>query len=76
MPFLCHWGIYHFWRMPMGVSYASQLFQRVMAVTLKGIIGIHIILYIDDIVIFSLSEDEPLERLEEVFQYLCHYKGS
>ena len=54
--FVCHPGLFPFWLMPMGLSNASQLFQRAREVGLKGLMGVSVMLYIDDIVIYSRSE--------------------
>ena len=73
MAFVCHRGLNHFWRMPIGLCNASQLFQRVIEVALKGLIGVSIMLRKDDIVSYSRSENEHIQHLEEVFQCLRYY---
>ena len=49
--------------MPMGLSNASQLFQWAMENTLKALTHIGVMMYIDDIVIYSPSEEEHLQHL-------------
>ena len=61
--FGCHHGLFHFQHMPMGLSNASQLFQWAMENTLKALTHIGVMMYIDDIVIYSPSEEEHLQHL-------------
>ena len=46
---LCHRGLYHFSRMPMGLSDISMLFQGTMDVILKGLICFSFMLHTDDV---------------------------
>ena len=63
-----HLGLYQYTRLPFGVASAPAIFQRAMDVILQGIEGV--ICYIDDILITGTSEEEHLERLEEVLKRL------
>ena len=60
--FVCHRGLFHWTRLPMGLANASQMFQRAMEVVLKGLIGTICMLYIDDIVVYSDSEEQHVEH--------------
>ena len=71
--FVCHAGLYQWTRMPMGLSNASQLFQRAMEVVFKGLIGRICMLYIDDIVIYSKTEVEHEQHLQTMFDRLRQY---
>ena len=51
----------------MGLSNASQLFQRAMEVALKGLLGFIVMLYIYDMMIYSQTENELLKYLAEAF---------
>ncbi|CAI5473541.1 unnamed protein product [Closterium sp. Yama58-4] len=55
-------GLYEWLYMPFGLRNASAVFQRVMDAVLRGIE--HAACYIDDVVIFSLTEQQHLEDVE------------
>ena len=57
----------------MGLCNASQLFQRAMEKVLKGLLGTICLIYIDDIVVFSRSEEEHISHLNTPFERLTHY---
>ena len=63
-------GLHQFKVMPFGLSNAAPTFERLME---KVLIGLHshiLIVYLDDIVIYSSSFEQGLERLELVFTRL------
>ena len=51
--FPTHHGHYEFDRMPFGLKTASATFQRLMDITLNGLTGTELFVYLDDIVIFA-----------------------
>lgn len=63
-------GHYEFTRMPFGLRNAPATFQRVMDNILRGIQNERCLVYLDDIIIFSTSLQEHIERLGEVFERL------
>ena len=63
-------GHYAFKRMPFGLKNAPATFQRVMDNVLRGIADEKCLVYLDDIIIFSTSLQEHIERLRCVFQRL------
>lgn len=63
-------GHYEFLRMPFGLKNAPATFQRVMENILRGIQNEKCLVYLDDIIIFSTSLQEHIERLTSVFQRL------
>ena len=68
--FRCHLGHYEFLRMPIGLTNAPAVFQRMMDKVLAGLIGRIVMVYLDDIVIYSRSEEEHVQHLEPVFARL------
>ncbi|KRY06856.1 Transposon Tf2-6 polyprotein, partial [Trichinella patagoniensis] len=63
-------GLYQFKVMPFGLCNAPGTFQRLMERTLSGLVSKSCLVYLDDIIVFSATEEEHLTRLEEVFQRL------
>ena len=63
-------GHYQFSTMPIGLKGAPATFQRLMDSVLRGLHWSSILVYLDDIIIFSSSFEEHLVRLDEVFQRL------
>ena len=63
-------GHYEFKRMPFGLKNAPSTFQRVMDNVLRGLQNEICAVYLDDIVIFSTSLQEHIERLRLIFERL------
>ncbi len=63
-------GFYEFNRMPFGLSNAPATYQRLMEECLSGLHLNICLVYIDDLIIFSRTYEEHLERLELVFKRL------
>lgn len=63
-------GHYEFLRMPFGLKNACASFQRVMDNILRGIQNERCLVYLDDIIIFSVSLQEHITNLRHVFQRL------
>lgn len=63
-------GHYEFRRMPFGLKNAPSTFQRVMDNVLRGLQHETCLVYLDDIIIFSSSLQEHIERLKSIFDRL------
>lgn len=60
-------GHFEFNRMPFGLKTAPATFQRAMNNVLKGLQGLHCLVYLDDVIIFSKSLQEHSQKLKAVF---------
>ena len=66
--FVMPFGKYEFLMVPFGLAQAPAYFQLLMNQVLEGLS--FAMTYLDDIIIFSNSEEEHLLHLEEVFHRL------
>ncbi|MCG7878320.1 MAG: hypothetical protein JAY78_18545, partial [Candidatus Thiodiazotropha taylori] len=66
-------GFYEFNRMPFGLCNAPATFQRLMEHCMGEVNLRDCLIYLDDIIIFSSTVDEHLERLEAVFSRLAQH---
>ena len=61
-------GLYECERMPFGLCNAPATFQRLMQNTLGEINFNYCLVYLDDVICFSDTEDEHLKRLRTIFE--------
>nr|ATA66769.1 Pol, env [Haliotis discus hannai] len=63
-------GFFEYNRMPFGLSNAPATYQRLMEQCLEGLHLKICLIYLDDLIIFSRTYEEHVERLELVFRRL------
>jgi hypothetical protein len=68
--FKTHLGHYHFKVMPFGLCNAPTTFQCVMNVVLEPCLRKSALVFVDDILVYSKSEEEHLMHLTEVLHLL------
>src|ERR1700722_3321998 len=68
--FVTRSGFYQFLRMPFGSTNAPATFQRMMDLVLSGMNWIYCLVYLDDVMIFSINWETHLIHLEELFKRL------
>lgn len=68
--FITRDGLYEFLVMPFGLTAAPAAFQRLMNTVLKGLLWEKVMVYLDDIIIYSPTWEEHLATLDNVFRRL------
>lgn len=61
------WGTFAYKRMPFGLINVRATFQRAMDTILNDLIRIIVVVYLDDLIIFSAHRQEHIEHLRQVF---------
>lgn len=69
--FTTPFGLFEYVRMPFGVCNGPATFQRLMQATMSDLIFQILLVYLDDILVFSETFEQHLERLETVFRRLA-----
>jgi hypothetical protein len=55
-------------KMPFGLMNAGATFQRAMDIDFVEELGIFIVIYLDDVTVYSQSDEEHLRHLRRVFK--------
>jgi hypothetical protein len=71
--FTTAWGIFMYGKMPFGLMNAGATFQRAMEIAFVGEKDNFVVIYLDEITIFSKFNDEHLQHLEQIFQKCRRY---
>ena len=59
---------YRYLKLPMGLSISPQIFQRIMMDILKEDLGKGLIVYLDDVLVYSSNEQDHLKLLAKLFK--------
>jgi hypothetical protein len=68
--FKTKYGLFEYLVMPFGLCNAPAAFQHFMNDIFRDILDIYVVIYLDDILIFSETRELHLEHLKEVLQRL------
>jgi len=68
--FICREGAFHFVTTPFGLCNAGATFQRLMDIVMSGLNFEACLVYLDDVIIFSSTVDQHLDRLRQVLDRL------
>ena len=61
-------GVYEFLRMPYGLCNVPAMFQRLMPNCLGELNLTYALIYLDDVIVYSKTEEDHLHRLSTVFE--------
>jgi len=71
--FTTPWGTFHYAEMPFDLKNAGATFQRAMDMAFANEKDVFFVVYLDDLTIFSKTDDEHLYHLQVVFQKCRKY---
>ncbi|MBW0484124.1 hypothetical protein O181_023839 [Austropuccinia psidii MF-1] len=63
---ICYMGIYEYTRMPFGVKNAPAHFQSIMVKIIKEILEVWMVVYIDDLIIYSEIWEDHVQYIDQV----------
>jgi len=66
--FTTPFGLYEYTRIPMGLASAPATFQRLMQVTMSDFAFQFLLVYLDDLLVYSKTFDKHMEHLERLLQ--------
>ena len=66
--FTTPWGTFMYAKMPFGLMNVGATFQHAMDITLSEEKDKFVVIYLDDIIVFSRSDEDHIRHLEKVFQ--------
>ena len=67
------WGTLMYVKIPFGLINAGATFQRAMDIAFSEDIGYFIVIYLDDIIVYSKTDEEHLVHLRKVFEKCRKY---
>lgn len=68
--FNCKYGQFEYLVMPMGLCNAPATFQGLMNTIFRDLLDDFLVVYLDDLLIFSKTEEEHLEHIQQVLERL------
>lgn len=71
--FTTPWGTFHYAKMSFGLNNGGATFQRAMDIVFTNEKYVFLVVYLDDLTVFSNSDEEHLQHLKIVFQRCRKY---
>jgi len=68
--FVCHEGAYQYKRMPFVLTNAPATFQRSLDIILFGVKWQSCLIYLDDVIVYSKTEEEYVSHFDRVLRLL------
>eukprot|EP00253_Pinus_taeda_P002777 PITA_02777 len=66
--FRSKWGTYAYQNMPFGLINIGATFQRAMDISFKGLVNKSVVIYLDDITVYSKKRSNHFRDLKQIFQ--------
>jgi hypothetical protein len=71
--FQTKWGTFAYKHMPFGLINVGETFQRVMDVDFLGLTNRYVVVYLDDITVYSKNSEEHIQHLTQIFERCQKY---
>eukprot|EP00253_Pinus_taeda_P016409 PITA_16409 len=71
--FRTKWGTYAYQKMSFGLINVGATFQRAMDIAFKGLVNKSVVIYLDDIIVYSKKRGNHLRDLKQIFQRCQRY---
>jgi hypothetical protein len=71
--FRTKWGTFPYKRMPFGLINAGETFQRAMDVSFRGLIKKCVVVYWDDMTVYSKNREDHIQHLTQIFKRCRKY---
>ena len=71
--FRTKWGTFAYRRIPFGLINAGATFHRAMDITFHDLIGRSVVVYLDNVTIFSKKREEHAFHLKQIFERCRKY---
>jgi hypothetical protein len=72
--FRCQYGHFEYLVMPFGLTNAPAIFQGMMVDIFRDILDIYVVIYLDDLLIFSVDEATHVGHVQEVLSRLRKFR--
>ena len=72
--FRTRWGLYEFLVMPFGVTNAPSQFMHMIKDVLSEYLDVFVLVFLDDILVYSRTVEEHAEHLRQVFSVLRKHR--
>lgn len=72
--FRTKWGTFSFKRMTFEIINVGATFQRVIDIAFHGLIGQSIVVYLDDVIVFSKRRSDNVHHLKQIFEQCLKYE--
>jgi hypothetical protein len=74
--FQTKWGTFAYKRMPFRLIIAGETFQRAMDVAFQGLINKCVVVYLDDVTVYSKNREDHIQHLTQIFERCRKYSIS
>jgi hypothetical protein len=71
--FRTKWGTYAYRKMHFRLINVGETFQRAMDIAFRGLLGECVVVYLDDVTIFSKNREDHISHLKKVFNRCRRY---
>jgi hypothetical protein len=71
--FQTKWGTFSYKHMPFGLINIGETFQRAMDIAFRGLINKCVVVYLDDVTIYSKNKEDHIQHLTQIFERCRKY---